>query len=368
MSLINILKRKIKEDLFTTPSHSQSFFIFPKFKQFYKYDISENEAYNPQAALDLAQKKAAEIYGTKSTYFLTNGSTSGVIAAVLASVKAGEKVLIWDNAHPSHANAVKLAGATPVFYELEKDEDWGIYTSTKPEMIESFLKKEKIKAIIITSPTYEGIVSDIRKIKEICTKYGAYLIVDEAHGALYPFCDKLPESAIFQGADFVIQSLHKTAGGLNPTALLHCNIRHCETMDSGSDNGCTPKQSSTSLDIQSALDLISTTSPSYPLLASIEKNINFLNSKKGRAKILELIENIEEMKKNASNVEFYKDGDVTKILIKHTKFNGFKLSDVLFNKFKIEDERTNEKSTMLLCGIGTDVKKLKRLEKVLKNL
>lgn len=369
MSLINVLKRKIKEDLFTTPSHSQSFFIFPKFKQFYKYDISENEAYNPQAALDLAQKKAAEVYGTKSTYFLTNGSTSGVIAAILASVQEGEKVLIWDNAHPSHANAVKLAGATPVFYELEKDQDWGIYTATKPEMIESFLEKGKINAVIITSPTYEGIVSDIGKIKEICKKYEAYLIVDEAHGALYPFCDKLPESAISQGADFVIQSLHKTAGGLNPTALLHCNLpRHCETSSSGSNLNITPKQSPTSLDIQSALDLISTTSPSYPLLASIEKNINFLNSKKGRAKVLELIENIEEMKKNVFNVEFHPNNDPTKILIKHPNFTGFELSDVLLDKFKIEDERANEKSTMLLCGIGTDLKKLKRLEKVLKNL
>jgi len=144
MSLINILKKKIKTDLFTTPSHSQDFCIFPKFKQFYKYDISENEAYNPQEALVLAQKKASEIYGTKSTYFLTNGSTSGIIAAVLAcmwdkfdsdSSRLGlpaqqlecEKVLIWDKAHQSHANAVKLAGATPVFYEVEKDEDWGIY-------------------------------------------------------------------------------------------------------------------------------------------------------------------------------------------------------------------------------------------------
>ena len=380
MSLINILKRKNKFTLFTTPSHSQNFFIFSKFKQFYKYDISENDAYKPQKALELAQKKAAKIYGTKSTYFLTNGSTSGIIAAVLACVKKDEKVLIWDNAHPSHKNAVTLAGGIPVFYELEKDNDWGIYTQTSPELIESKLKNEKIKAVIITSPTYEGIVSDIAEIKKICSKYGAYLIVDEAHGALYPFCDKLPESAIYQGADFIIQSLHKTAGGLNPTALLHCNI---------------------DIDVTTSLNLITTTSPSYPLLASIEKNINFLNSKKGRAKILELIENIENMKKNvtayhtelrskpdlnlqsrvgllshqqkvnnalnAAVFEFYKGGDLTKILVKSPSLNGFVLSEFLY-KHKIEDERTNEKSTMLLCGIGTDLKKLKRLEKVLKKI
>jgi arginine/lysine/ornithine decarboxylase len=347
MSLINILKKKLKIKFFTTPSHSQNFCIFSKFKQFYKYDISETDAYKPQKALSLAQEKASKIYGTKSTFFLTNGSTSGIIAAVLSCTKKNDKVLIWDKAHPSHANAVKLAGATPVFYELEKDTDWGIYGAVSPKTPEKYLKKQSIKALIITSPTYEGIVSNIFEIKELCKKYGTYLIVDEAHGALYPFCDKLPTSAIYQGADFVIQSLHKTAGGLNPTALLHCNI----------DLGVK----------QSALDLISTTSPSYPLLASIEKNINYLNSKKGRAKILELITNIENIKKNISGCEFYTSGDLTKILVKSPSLTGFELSEFLY-KNNIEDERTNEKSTMLLCGIGTDVKKLKQLEKVLKKL
>lgn len=354
MSLINILKKKSKMSLFTTPSHSQSFYIFNKFKQFYKYDISETETHNPQEALKLAQEKASKIYKTKSTYFLTNGSTSGIIVSILACVKPNDKVLIWDKAHPSHKNAVKLASAIPVFYELKKDENWGIYGSVSSERIEKILAKEKgIKAVIITSPTYEGIVSDIKSIKKACIQYGAYLIVDEAHGALYPFCDKLPESAIYQGADFVIQSLHKTAGGLNPTALLHCNL---------------------DIDVQSSLDSISTTSPSYSMLASIEKNIKFLNSKKGHAKILELIENIKDLKKNVSTCEFYEGGekeyDLTKILIKsppNSTKTGFELSEFLY-KHKIEDERTNEKSIMLLCGIGTDIKKLKRLEKVLKTL
>lgn len=370
MSLVSILKKKCKVEFFTTPSHAQKLFIFSKFKQFYKYDISETEAYNPQEALRLAEEKAAKIYSTKSTHFLTNGSTSGIIVSILACVKQGEKVLIWDNAHPCHKNAVKLAGAIPIFYELEKDKDLGIYCATPPQIIEYHLKKDKIKSVIITSPTYEGIVSDIAKIKGTCKRYGAHLIVDEAHGALYPFCDKLPTSAINLGADFVIQSLHKTAGGLNPTALLHCNLesRHCETMSTGSNKEYPPKQSRCNIDIKSALDLISTTSPSYPLLASIEKNINFLNSQKGRKKITELIEHVENLKKNISNCEFYKSDDPTKILIKTHNLSGFKLSEILFKKYKIEDERANDKSIMLLCGLGTDLKKLNRLEKILKNI
>lgn len=397
MSLINLLKKKSKVETFTTPSHAQNFFIFSKLRQFYKYDISETDAHNPQEALASAQKKASDIYGTKSTFFLTNGSSSGVLASVLTCVGTSlrdndlqiqsksyteaispnkDKLLIWKDSHPSHQNAAKLAGAVPVFYELEKDEDWGIHKATNPDVIESILKKENIKAVIITSPTYEGVVSDIASIKEICKKYGSYLIVDEAHGALYPFCDKLPKSAISQGADFVIQSLHKTAGGLNPTALLHCNVS-LPSPDEGEGDFSTRGTSVRKMgegyllnpitNIEYALSLISTTSPSYPLLASIEKNITFLNSQRGKKKILELVENIEKMKKNLPNCQFFGD-DITKILVKIPNLSGFELSEILFEKYNIEDEITNEKSSMLLTGIGTDLKKLKKLELALKKL
>ena len=197
---------KQRKTLFTTPSHSQKLALFSKLKQLYKYDISEVEAYNPQQALMESQKRASKIYKTLSTHYLLNGSTSGVIAAVLACVNRNDKVLIWEKAHRCHENAVKLAGGTSVHYKLEKDDKWGIYKDTPIDILQ-----EGVKAVIVTSPTYYGITSDIKSLKRECEKYGAYLIVDEAHGALYPF--GIRKSAIYQGADFVIQSLHKTAGG-----------------------------------------------------------------------------------------------------------------------------------------------------------
>lgn len=345
MSLIHLFRKKSNKKLFTTPSHSQKFFIFSKFRQFYKFDISETDAHNPQLALINAQKRAANIYNTRKTYFLTNGSTSGIISAVLTCASKDDKVLIWDNAHPCHLNSVKLAGAVPVFYELAINKDWGIFTSTPPELIEKYLSTQKIKAVIITSPTYEGFVSDIEKIKNTCKKYNTYLIVDEAHGALYPFSDKLPNSAI-NIADFTIQSLHKTAGGLNPTALLHVN---CD------------------LNPQIALDMITTTSPSYPLLASIEENINYLNSAKGRKNIENLITQIAELKTACNKCKFGGD-DITKILVKTTGLSGYEISDKLFTQYNIEDEKTNEISTMLLCGIGTDIKKINKLKLALNKI
>lgn len=344
--MIKMLKKNPKIKLFTTPSHGQKFSIFSKLKSFYKYDISENDAYNPEEALEKSQKNAAKIYGTKSTNYLINGSTSGVIASVLSCVKKDEKVLIWDNAHRCHLNAVKLAGAIPVFYSLEKDENWGFFKETKISDIEIKLKENDIKAVIVTSPSYFGVQSNIKSLSEICKKYGAYLIVDEAHGALYPFFEELGKSAINEGADFIIQSLHKTAGGLNPTALLHNN---------------------TTLDVKPYLDMISTTSPSYPLLASIEKNIAYLNSKKGKDKVKKLICSIKNLKENVNNVEFYDGLDVTKIVVKKSNMTGEELSKILYDNY-IEDEKVSEKSVLLLCGLGCDEKKLKYLEKVLKKL
>ncbi len=345
MSLLELFRKKTTNTLFTTPSHSRKFFIVHKFRQFYKFDISETDTHNPEEALKKSQDNAAKIYGVNYTLFLTNGSSSGIIASVLAAAEKGDNVLLHEDAHPSHLNAVKLAGCNPVFYKLPLVKDWGVYGKNSPEILEPYLKSNKIKAVIITSPTYEGFVSDITTIKDLCHKYGAFLITDEAHGALYPFSEKLPESAV-KISDFTVQSLHKTAGGLNPTALLHSN---CE------------------INPENALKMINTTSPSYPLLATIEANIKFLNSPGGKKKIEELIENIENMKASCTNITFGGD-DTTKILIKSNKMSGTELSAALYNKYGIEDERTNEISTLLLCGIGTDIKKLDRLKKALLKL
>lgn len=341
--LNNVIRKKTRKRLFTTPSHGGKFFISHKFYQFYKSDLSETDAYNPQEALDASERGAAKIYGTNATKYLINGSTSGIIASVLACVERGDKVLIWENAHPCHKNAVELAGATPVYYSVPMIEGWGVPQEITSEIIEQGLK-QGVKAVITTSPNYEGVTSDIEALLELCHRYGAYLIVDEAHGALYPFCDKLPQSSV-NIADFTVQSLHKTAGGLNPTALLH-------TM--------------TDLDISSALAKINTTSPSYPLLATIEANINFLNSKKGRKKILKLIELVEGLKSDCNNVEFF-NGDSTKIILKKEGLTGYELSERLY-ELGIEDERANEKSVMLLTGLGTDYKKLEFLFKKLRRL
>lgn len=333
MGLISILKKKYNKILFTTPSHSGKFYLYHKFYQWYKSDISEIDILNPQEGLFEAEKKATQIYGTKYTKFLTNGSTSGVIASILAT--SPNKILIWEKAHPCHANGAKLSGAEVIKYTLPFDEELGLYKAITVERADTLINTYRPDALVITSPTYEGFCADVKKISRLCKKKGVILIVDEAHGALYPFCDSLPESAV-KHADFTIQSLHKTAGGINPTALLHSN----------------------NINPTNAINMINTTSPSYPMLATIEANINFLNSQKGKKYIANLLGNIKSLGITQLN------DDPTKILLK----GGEKLSKILYEQYGIEDERTNDKTTMLLCGIGTDKTKLNRLKKVLHNL
>ena len=345
MSLVKLLKEQPDKLLFTTPSHGQKSALYEPLKSVYKIDFSETDCQNPQEALFRAQQRARDIYHTYSTTFLTNGSTSGIIAAVLSCTQVGDKVLIASNSHPCHFNAVKLAGARALTYDLEIDEEWGVPLEARPEVIDYFLSRYNIRTVIITSPTYEGIISDIEEIKAVCEKYDAFLIVDEAHGALYPFSDDMPLSAV-NIADFTVQSLHKTAGGLNPTALLHCN---CE------------------IDVEPALSMFTTTSPSYPLLASIEANIEYLNSSAGRREIDNLITRLDKIRDKSQGCEFFGD-DPTKVLFKVPGLTGHELSQMLYDDFGIEDERSNDKSVMLLCGIGTDSKKLDRLQSVLTRL
>ena len=159
---------------------------------------------------------------------------------------------------------------------------------------------------------------------------------------MYPFSDELPQTAI-PYADFTFQSLHKTAGGLNPTALLHVNC-----------------------DIELKLDMITTTSPSYPLLMTIENNINYLASKRGKKEINNLINNLKELRKALTDYQFGSD-DITKILIKKESLTGYELSEKLY-ELGIEDEKTNEVSTMLLTGIGTKKDKLEKLKFALKEI
>lgn len=362
MSIIKLLNKKLDRILFTTPSHNQRSPYLPNLEGFYNWDYSEIEGYDnlsdPTGAIFMAQGRASDAYSAKNTFFLTQGATLGIHAAMKSVIQEGDRVLVARNCHKSVYNGLVLTCARVDWLMPETNDYFGIYGEITPEEVENNLKLNQYKALIITSPTYEGVNSDIDAISAICRQYGVFLIVDEAHGSLYNFSDKLPRTVIEQGADFAINSLHKNAGAPNQCALLHVSKQIRDDFEWRQ--------------VQRAINLFNTSSPSYPLLASIEASINFLHSKEGKRAIDELIGNIENFKRDLRKEgwEFYdnENSDPTRILIKRPDVSGLELSQKLFGEFNIEDEMASDTAVLFLCGIGTTKAKLDRLKNAIKKV
>ena len=347
-----------KKTLFTTPTHSGKSLFFKELNEFYKRDLSEIEGFdnlsNPKGAIRNAQFKACEIYGTEKTLFLTQGATTGILAVMKAVIRPTDRILIARNCHKSVYNGAVITNAEVDWImpdtKSEISNEFGVYGGIDPVQLENQLKLNDYRAFIMTNPTYEGVCSDIETIAKICKQYNTYLIVDEAHGSLFNFSDSFPKSAIQSGADFSVNSLHKNAGSINQCAIVHMS-KDCIGID--------PNK------FQEAVNIFHTTSPSYPMLAVIEDNIDFLSSKEGLKEIDELVLNILNFKNYFKNtpVKFleYENQDITKLFIKIEGMSGYKLSEILYDKYDIEDEFNNDFGALFLCGIGTTKSKLDKL-------
>ena len=361
MTLLKLLRNAEKITRFTTPSHGQKSPFLWELKDYCMLDYSENVGFDnlhcPTGEILMAQGRASDIYGTQKTFFLTNGSTSGILATMLATLKREDKILVARNSHKSVYNGAVLTGAQVDWLMPNENPEWGIYGEISPKELENALKMNEYKMFIMVSPTYEGINSDIEAIAKVCRQYKTMLLVDEAHGALYNFSSLFPKTAIQQGADFSVNSLHKNAGSPNPCALLHLS-------KSLNSDWCDK--------LQNALNLITTTSPPYPFLASIEANIAYLNSKKGAHGIERLFEEMEYLDRKLTKIgwEFLKDinHDTTKMLIKKDGINPQKLSDQLYEKFNIEDELTTQRAVLFLTGVGTTANKFTDLKRALRKV
>lgn len=365
MFLIEGVKKIINHNptCFTTPGHAGGFGVSNEFKaivgkKIFKADLSELDGLDnlnlPTGIIKKSLVKTSEAYNTKHSFYLVNGSSSGILALMLSSVKKGDKVLLSRNSHISAINALTLSGAFPVWLNTLWEDKFNLPSSINPDKIRKILSQDrKIKAVWITSPTYEGIVSDVEAIAQICKEKQALLIVDEAHGALWNFSDKLPVSSIHLGADACVQSLHKSGSCLTPGALLHL----------GRQTKLTPEK------VAKSLSLITTTSPSYPIMASIEASVEYLDSKKGRRKIDSLLSDIEEIKSFISlnlDVNFLESSkdfihDPMKLFLSVNGLSGFDLSEVMYKKYGIEFEIVNDRGVLAYLGVGTSTKKLQKL-------
>lgn len=292
-----------------------------------------------------AEELAAKAFGAKRTFFLINGSTIGNLAIAMGLTRKGQKVIVNRNCHRSILTGLIISGAEPLWIVPEKLSDWGLWGNIEAKDVETLLENNNdVSAVWITNPTYEGVVSDIESIAKICKKFDVPLIVDEAHGCLWNFNDKLPTSSLKLGADIVVHSLHKTGGSMSQSSMLHVseNSKICVE------------------DVERALMLLHTTSPSLMLLGSLDAARANLQSERGQKQLSKAIANAKFLRSEIDKMEsihHLKSGfgyktDVTKIFIKADGLSGKRLESILEIDFGIEVESASDEGLLVLSNIG----------------
>ena len=312
----------------------------------------------PTGAIEQAQILAAAAFGAQQTWFLVNGSTTGVIAAILATCGEGEKIILPRNIHSSAISGIIHAGAVPIFINPEYDRQLDIAHSITPDSVKLALKQHPdAKAVMVVYPTYYGACGDLAAIAEIVHSYQIPLLVDEAHGAHFGFHPDLPPAALTMGADLAVQSTHKVLGSLTQSAMLHVNS---SLVDAEA--------------ISRSLQLLQSTSPSYLLLASLDaaRQQMALNGKSLMAETIELarIARVEIAQINGLSVVELDTStpgckylDLTRLTVTVTGLNltGFAADEILTSEFGIVAELPSMRHLTLIISLGNRQSDIDRL-------
>lgn len=315
----------------------------PGFPDPYTIDITEiagfDNLHHPEGILKDSMEWAAGLYGADETYYLVNGSTSGILSAVCGTVPRGGRILISRNCHKSVYHGIYLSQLKASYVYPHEIEGLGIQGGITAEDVDKMLKRYMdTQAVLIVSPTYDGVVSDIEAIARVVHGAGLPLIVDEAHGAHFRFGDMFPVSALELGADAVVQSVHKTMPSLTQTALLHIRC-------SRPDGGCYADREG----IDRYVHMVQSSSPSYVLMAGIEKGIyqmehmdmepyrNHLRALRDRLASMTRLRLVDADIKGQAGVY---DLDVSKIVVstRGSGLTGAALDDILRREYHLEME------------------------------
>lgn len=310
----------------------------------YGIDITEIDGFdNLHHATEIisdSMREAAQVFGADETLYLINGSSAGILSAICGVTSRGDKILVARNCHVSVYNAIYMNGLVPVYYYPDCDPVTGIYDGVNVEEIGHCVEKNPdIKAVVITSPTYEGNVSDIKAIAKYLHDRNIVFIVDEAHGAHFHMSEAFPQSAVELGADAVIQSIHKTLPAFTQTALLHLNgdIINRDR-------------------VKMYWNIYQTTSPSYILMAGIDRCVGILKEQ-GSEMFLRYTHMLKALRKRLEkleNIHLHKTDDISKIvLVVDTYWCGGKwLYEVLLKKYHIQLEMVSMKYVIAMTSIG----------------
>lgn len=336
----------------------------------YKIDITEidgfDDLHHAEGIIKECEEKAAALYHSEETHFLINGSTGGILSAIAGSVKRHGKIAVARNCHKSVYHGILLNELDACYLYPEYVDEYGINGGILPEDVEKLLEKEPdIQAVVITSPTYEGVVSDVETIAKIVHSKKIPLIVDEAHGTHFYFHEKFPKGALQCGADIVINSVHKTLPAFTQTALLHMQ-------------GPLVNREK----VRKYLGIYQTSSPSYILMSGISQCMELMEQQ-GKELLeqlycklndfLEINEKLKKIRVVTDSIKEYNsicDFDISKLVIstRNTNITGKQLQEQLNSRYHLELEMSAPSYGLAMTSVGDTKEGLERLKKALLEL
>jgi arginine/lysine/ornithine decarboxylase len=309
---------------FHVPGHKYGTIHQPEanqyFKQILQIDATElsglDDLHSPEGAILEAEALLSNLYRTQKSYFLVNGSTVGNLAMIMAICEEGTKVLVQRNCHKSILNGLSLAKAEPVFLEPEFNQEWKVPSGIRKETVKKAMNLyPDVKALILTYPNYYGMGYELQDIITEAHLHDIPVLVDEAHGPHFILGDPFPRSALQLGADIVVQSAHKTLPAMTMGSFLHVN-----SFLINNDK------------VKEFLAMFQSSSPSYPIMASLDLARNYLATY-NQNDLAFLLNEIQYFKKELADIPAVKvleyphdNGDPLKVTIQsRTALNGFDL-------------------------------------------
>ena len=339
---------------FHMPGHKRNLDLMPGMSP-YKIDITEidgfDDLHHAEGILLEAQRRAAKVCHADETHFLVNGSTVGILSAIAGVTKKGDTILVARNCHKSVYHAIYMNELNPVYLYPHFDEDVQLNTEISAQDVSRALDDHpQIRAVVIVSPTYDGVVSDVAAISELVHRKGLPLIVDEAHGAHFGFHPEFPKRANEQGADLVINSLHKTLPALTQTALLHINGMIVDRKR-----------------VRKYLDMLQSSSPSYVLMAGMDACMGLI-AERGEELFAAYVERLLKLRNRLLELQNLKlveteNYDISKVFIsvRHTDITSRELYQRLLEEYHLQMEMVAGTYVLAMTSVGDTEEGMQRL-------
>lgn len=320
---------------------------------------------HPISVIREAEELTAEAFGAAHAFLMVNGTTSSVQAMILATCKAGDKIILPRNIHKSVINALVLCGAVPIYVDVKAHDKIGIALGVEEEKMKKVMDENPdAKAVFINNPTYYGICSNIRSLVKLAHERGMKVLVDEAHGTHLYFSDELPTSGIAAGADLAAVSMHKSGGSLTQSSILLCG----ENVNAEY--------------VRQIINLTQTTSASYLLLSSLD--ISRRNLALRGKESFEKVSRMAEYARNEINAiggyyaygrelidgDSVYDYDITKLSV-YTQgigLTGIEVYNILRDDYDIQTEFGDIGNILAYISIGDRIQDIERLVGALEDI